>query len=128
EENRVSSPGIEPLFGVTRQRAKLVSALKRPVCIKPRAVIERFLRPDACCREPRIQIGAPHCLWFRYSLREEYSETPDERVACAGAVDTFYSKRSHVFAYSAARQERSVGSQSDDHPANPAGYELLRAC
>src|SRR5208282_4470169 len=86
-------------------RSELVSAANRPLCIETRAIIERLLRSDAGRRKSSIQIGAPYCLSFWHSLREEYGKTPDECISRAGAVDAFDGKRGHVLAHSVAREQ-----------------------
>src|SRR5271163_1894473 len=98
----------------------LLKAATRPLCIKTRPIIERFLRPDAGCRKSGIQISAAHCLLLRHSFRQEYRETPNESVARASTVDALHRKRRQVLAYFTAREHRSVGSQRDDDATNSA--------
>src|ERR1700692_3230814 len=110
-----------------KSRSKLTTNLSGPLCIKTHAIIEGFLGSHPCRRESGVQIGASHCFQFRYAVREEHREAPNEGIAGAAAVDTLYGKGRYVLTDARACDERTVCSQSDDDAANATGHQFLRA-
>src|SRR6266403_104848 len=104
----------------------LALASSTPLRVKPRPIIERFLRTHSRSRKPRVKIGALNGVLLRQPLAKKGSEAANKSVTGSGAIQALHLKRGHVLHALASGKQRAIRSQSNDHAPNPTGKQLAR--
>src|SRR5207245_4679942 len=98
----------------------------RPLCVKPRATIERFLGSDSGSRKASEKISALNGFPLEQTFAQEGREAADKSVAGSGAIHALHVKRCHVLHAFTTGKQRTIRTQSDNHSPDTAGKQLGR--